>query len=289
MFLKKQRIKIAFSSIIILSFLFGNFTQKAQDLVPAEDLSLGSSVFVFRKSRANPQSKSTSRKYFLRNSSARSVNFSSRFRKNVAVNYKRKSSTGNSNTTAKNQAAKRNAAAARNKLSETLTAKADALLENKETDKAIETYKNALKNNPQNQTAKLGLGEAYIIKGDETLQANDEDGAKIFYQEAIKLNDTNYDAYAKLGQVFEEIKLNDDALANYEKALKINPAASELFVPVANLYYQKDDYATAETFLRKAETTVSENAEAVFLRALLHYKRNENEKALEVFQQSAEL
>jgi tetratricopeptide (TPR) repeat protein len=183
---------------------------------------------------------------------------------------------------AKNQARRRNAAA-RIKLSETLTAKADALLENKETDKAIETYKNALKNNPQNQNAKLGLSEAYVIKGDETLAASGGEAAKVFYQEAIKADDSNYSAYAKLAHAFEQMKLNDDALTNYEKALKINPAANELLLPVANVYYQKNDYATAETYLRRAETNVPETAESVFLRGLLHYQRNENEKALASF------
>ncbi len=191
--------------------------------------------------------------------------------------------------TTKNQTRRGNAAAARNRLSETLTAKAVALLENKETDKAIETYKNALKNNPQNQNAKFGLSDAYVVKGDETLAANGGDKAKIFYQEAVKLDDSNYAAYANLAQVFEEMKLNDDALANYEKALKINPAASELFIPVANLYYQKDDYSSAEKYLIKAETNSADNAETVFLRGLLYYKRNENEKALAAFTKTINL
>ena len=289
MILKKQRIRFIFSLIVILSVLFGNSTQKAQDLMPAEELSLGASVFVFRKSRTNPQSKSTSRRYFLRNSASQTSDSRRRSKKNIAAGYKRKTPKSNSNLTAKNQAGKRNAAAARNKSSETLTAKADALLENRETDKAIETYKNALKNNPQNQNAKLGLSEAYIIKGDDALAASGRNEAKIFYQEAIKSDDSNYAAYAKLAEIFEQMKLSDDALANYDKALKINPAATELFVPVANLYYQKDDYSTAETYLIKAETNSADNVETVFLRGLLHYKRNENEKALAAFNKTINL
>jgi tetratricopeptide (TPR) repeat protein len=289
MILNKQKIKFFFSSIVILSFLFGDFTQKAQDLVPSADLSLGASVFVFRKSRTNPQSKSTSRQYFLRNSSGRTSASRQWFRNNTAVSYKRKSSKSGSNLTAQNQNKARNAAATRNKLSETLTAKADALLENKQTDTAIETYKNALKNNPQNTNAKLGLSEAYIIKGDETLQANGREEAKSFYQEAVKADDSNYASFAKLGQLLEDMKLRDDALVNYEKALKINPSAAELYTPVANIYYQKDDYALAETYLTKAETNSANNAETVFLRGLLHFKRNENEKALAAFDKAVSL
>lgn len=283
MILKKPKIKIIFSLIVGVSILFGNSPQNAQDLMPGDDLSLGASVFVFRKSRTNPQSKSTSRRYFLRNSVSRPTTPRHRFGNVAAIKYKRKSSATNQTLTAKNQERKRNAAAARLKLSETLTAKADALLENKETDKAIETYQTALKNNPANQNAKLGLSEAYIIKGDETFAAGGGEAAKPFYEAAIKTDDSNYAVYAKLAQVFEEMKLTDDALANYDKALKINPAAAELFVPVASIYYQKDDFATAEVYLRKAEINISETSDAVFLRGLLHYKRNENEKALAAF------
>jgi len=289
MIMKKQKIKFTFSLIVIWSVLFGNFPQNAQDLMPAEDLSLGASVFVFRKSRTNPQSKSTSRRYFLRNASSRTSNTGRRSSRNIVANYKRKSVKSNSTLTAKNQARRRNAAAARNKLSDTLTAKADVLLENKETDKAIETYKNALKSNPQNQNAKLGLSDAYIVKGDETQTSGSVEEAKVFYQEAVKSDVSNYAAYGKLAQAFEILKLNDDALANYEKAIKINPAAAELFVPAANLYYQKDDYAAAEKYLLKAEANPADNAETVFLRGLLHYKRNENEKALAAFNKTVSL
>lgn len=289
MMLKKQKIKFTFSLIVIWSVLSGNLPQKAQDLMPGADLSLGASVFVFRKSRTNPQLKSTSRRYFLRNVSNRTVGSRRRLSRNIAADYKRKPSKSNSTLTVKNQARKRNAAAARNKLSETLTAKADTLLANKETDKAIETYKNALKNNPQNQNAKLGLSDAYIIKGDEAQTAGGIDEAKILYQEAVKSDASNYAAFAKLAQVFEALILNDDALTNYEKALNINPAAAELFVPVANLYYQKDNFPMAENYLTKAEKTSVENAETVFLRGLLHYKRNENEKALAAFNKTINL
>lgn len=291
MIFRQQKTRFIISVIVLLSFLFGGFAPKAQDIVPNEDLSLGSSVFVFRKSRTSPQLKSTSRRYFLRNSTSRTANPSRRFARNLAVNYRRRSVGGNANLVAKNQRAKRNAAAtARNKLSDTLTAKADVLLERKETDKAIETYKSALKNNPQNLNAKLGLSDAFVLKADETAAAGDSETAKTFYQEAVKLDAVNDAAYAKLGQTFERLQLKDDALANYEKALKINRDLKDLFLPVANLYYQKEDYTTTENYLVKAEANAGGgNADTIFLRGLLHFQRNENEKALAAFAQTLSL
>ena len=191
--------------------------------------------------------------------------------------------------TAKNRTVKRKTPPTGNKISQTLTAKADLLLENKETDQAIETYKNALKSNPKNLDAKSGLSEAYIIKGDESIAAGNREEAVNFYLESSEADEKNYAAYAKIGQAKEDLKLDDDALASYQKALQINPAASEMFIRVANLFYKKDDLASAETYLKKAEANSPDDAETLFLRGLLYFKRNENDKALAAFDKTLAL
>jgi tetratricopeptide (TPR) repeat protein len=285
--LKNRAVKFILSSIIVFSFTFGSLAPNAQDLVPNEDLSLGASVFVFRKSRTNPQFKSTTAKYYLRNPSATASR--RKIGKIVVVAKNRKRASGNPTLTAGNRNVKRKTPPTGIKTSQTLTAKADVLLENKETDKAIETYKNALKSNPQNGDAKSGLSEAYIVKGDESIAAGRRDEAVTFYRQASESDEKNYAAYAKIGQAKEDLKLNDDALASYQKALQINPAAPELFIRVANLFYKKDDLASADTFLKKAEANSPDDAEAIFLRGLLFYKRGENEKALAAFEKTLAL
>lgn len=285
--LKNRTVKFTLSFIVVFSFSLGSFAPNAQDLVPNEDLSLGASVFVFRKSRTNPQFKSTTAKYYLRNSSATVPR--RRIGNNVAIAKNRKRTTGSSTLTAKNRNVKRKTPPTGIKTSQTLTAKADLLLENKETDKAIETYKNALKSNPQNRDAKSGLSEAYIVKGDESVAVGNRDEAVNFYRKASEADDKNYAADAKIGQVKEDLKLNDDALASYQKALQLNPAAPELFIRVANLFYKKDDLASAEIYLKKAEASSPDDAETLFLRGLLYFKRNENDQALAAFDKTLAL
>lgn len=285
--LKNRTFRFVFTFFILFSFTFSNLAPKAQDLVPNDDLSLGASVFVFRKSRTSPQFKSTTAKYYLRHSSATASR--RRIGNNAAIAKNRKRTTVNSTLTAKNRNVKRKTPPSGSRLSQTLTAKADALLENRETDKAIETYKNALKSNPQNVAAKSGLSEAYIAKGDGSIAAGNRDEAVTFYREASQADDKNFAAHAKIGQINEDLKLDNEALASYQKALQINPSGAELYVPIANLFYKKGDLASAETYLSKAEANLSEDAETVFLRGLLFYKRGENEKALAAFEKTLTL
>ena len=57
MYLENQKIKSFFASIIVFSILFSSFVfkAKAKDLPPFEELSLGSSVFIFRGSTKKPR------------------------------------------------------------------------------------------------------------------------------------------------------------------------------------------------------------------------------------------
>ena len=283
--LKSRKIKLILAAVVFASMSFGALLPYAQDLVPTEDLSLGASVFVFRKSRTNPQFKSTTAKYYLRNPTAQTVFSRRRTPRYLALN--RRKSTNKTPLAAKNSVGKKRPDT--NRLSDSLTARADVLLSNNEIDKAIESYKSALRNNPQNQNAKSGLSEAYIIKGDEMMTAKSWDEAESFYREAVKSDSGNYAAYARIGRLSEELKSNDEALANYEKALQINPAAAELFYPAANLYYQKENYALAESYLAKAEANSPNQTETTFLRGLIYFKRNENEKALAAFAKTLSL
>ena len=290
---KNSKLKLIGSLILIFSTAFGNLHLTAQDLVPNDELSLGSSVFVFRQSRKKPQFKSTSRSYFFTASSSGRTAPRRISNQNFAAKYRRKSARvkANSAMAVSNQTRRRRQAAQNksNKLSDALTAQADALLEENETDKAIETYQQALKNNPKNQAAKLGLSAANVAKGDEVTENGGAVEAKTFYEEAVKFNDANDQAYVKLALIDEKFNFQDEALANYEKALKINPALSELFAPIGNLYFEKGDLATAEIYLAKAEKISKDDAETIFLRGLLNWKRNENDKALAAFTKVLEL
>ena len=61
MFRKKPFAKSLFSSIVLLSLNLSCLLVFPQDIVAADDITGGSSVFVFRKSRKDPQMKAAGR------------------------------------------------------------------------------------------------------------------------------------------------------------------------------------------------------------------------------------
>lgn len=279
--IKKSR--ILFSTVVVFSIFFSGLLFYAQDIVSNEDLSLGSSVFVFRKSRKAPQSRAASRKYFY-SSTTRTA--SNRFtNKKLTAKYRRNSNVAR----AKSNNPPTLRANAKNKLSNALTAQGDAFMKTGEFDKAIAKYKEALKNNAQNQTAKTNLSQANMAKADELFDAGDSIEAKVFYQESANLDQTNYPAFIKLGLIEQESKLPDEALGSYEKALKIKADLPELFVPVATLYLEKGDTATAENYLVKAEKVSGNEADVTFLRGLIYRKQGANDKALAAFDKTLEI
>ena len=166
----------------------------------SDDISNGASVFVFRESRKKPQVKLSSRKTFV---SANTNKNPVKRRKNsqIASVQKRRTKTADPRTTvAKNRPPRKNT---NNKitLSNTLTAKADTLFENKQTDQAIETYREALKNNPKNENAAEGLSDALTAKGIETSGDRYDETAIPIFNEAVKYDGKNGVAYANLGEI----------------------------------------------------------------------------------------
>src|SRR5688572_3670948 len=220
MFRKKPLLRSLFSSVVLLTLNLSCIFVFPQDIVAAEDVTGGSSVFVFRKSRKEPQEKAAGR--MMRGGGGRARSNKNRFDSQVAVNRKKRAATAKANQAqlAKNRARQQNAKVAS---SDALTAKADGMLEAKQVDQAITTYREALKSNPQNADAKLGLSDALAAKGIEVAGDTNNAAAAPFLEEAIKLDPKNDVAYAKLGEVYDAKNDASNARVNYEKALQINP------------------------------------------------------------------
>jgi tetratricopeptide (TPR) repeat protein len=262
------------ASLIICTIPFPRTA--AQDLVPTEDLAGGSSVFVFRESRKRPQSKLAGGRVSIRaNSGSRLVSGNAEI---AAAAKKRKAAA----ITARKQAAVA-AANRRIALSNTLTAKAEGFLDADQTDLAITNYREALIQNPRNTRASEGLSNALTGKGIDVAGDNNSDAAIVFFDEAIKLDPKNDVAYAKLGAIYDAKGVNDKAVVHYEKAISMNPEYSTLFAPLAMVYYETGDIANADTYLVRAESAGTENADSRFLRGLLLLKLNKPQDALAAF------
>jgi len=283
MFRNNSLTKSFFSSIVFFSLNLSCIFVFPQDIVAADDITGGASVFVFRKSRKEPQDKAAGRATRAGGGRVRSNRV--RFDSHVSANRKRRSDKAKANQAllAKNKARQRNAKLA---LSNTLAAKADGLLESKQTDQAITTYREALKNNPKNEDAKLGLSDALAAKGIEVAGDTNNVASAVYLEEAVTHDPKNDVAFAKLGEVYDAKNDSTKARVNYEKALVINPELAALYVPVGVSYLNGGDIAKAESSLNNAEKRGVSDAEFYNLKGMLLYKQNKNAEALAAFEKA---
>ena len=259
---------------------------RGQDLVASEDFAGGSSVFVFRESRKKPQSRAGG------GSVSAGASGKSRGPKSAAQTASQIAAAAKKRRAAAIAARKQAAKAEANKklaLSNTLTVKAEGFLDNNQSDLAIRNFRDALVQNPKNSRAIDGLSNALTAKGIEVAGDNNNEASEVFFEEAVKLDSKNDVAYAKLGAVHDAYGRKDKALANYEKAIAINPEYSSLFAPIGIAYLDKGDVAKAESFLQKSDAAGVDNADSRFLKGVVLFKQNKNDEALAALNKALEL
>ena len=284
MFRTKPLAKSFFSLLVLLSLNLSCIFVFPQDIVASDDITAGSSVFVFRKSKKEPHEKAAGRA-MRASGGARGGAGKHQFDSQAAVYRKKRVAKAKVNQAevAKNRTRQRNAKIT---LSNTLTAKADGLLEAKQTDQAIAGYRQALKNNPNNDDAKSGLSDALLAKGIEVAGDTNNSAALPYLEEAVAFDSKNDVAFAKLGEVYDAKNDSAKARSNYEKALLINPELSAIYVPVGVLYVNAGEIAKAESALQNAEKRGVADADFYNLKGMLLYKQNKNGEALAAFEKA---
>jgi tetratricopeptide (TPR) repeat protein len=272
-----------FSSVILFAVSFSTILVFPQDIVASDDITGGASVFVFRKSRKEPQEKAAGRA--MRAGGSRGKAGRNRYDAQFAANRKRHTAPSKVNPTvlAKNRAPQRNA---KTTSSATLTAKADALLEAKQIDQAIAAYREARRSDPKNDGARSGLSDALVAKGIDVSGDTNNAAATVYLEEAITLDPKNDVAYAKLGEIYDSKNDDGQARANYEKALAINPELSTLYVPLGVSYLNGGEVAKAELALQNAEKRGATDAEFYNLKGMTLYKQNKNTEAMTAFEKA---
>jgi len=178
------------------------------------------------------------------------------------------------------------ATSAKIKLSQTLTAKADAAMQAGQTDQAITAYREALVNNPKNAAASAGLSDALTAKGIDVAGTTNDQAAVPYLEEAAKLDAKNAVAYAKLGEIFVAGEQTERGILDYEKAIAIDPGLTELYVPLGLAYLKTGNVAKAEFYSSKADAAGAGSADAAYLKGMLLYKQNKNSEALAAFQKT---
>lgn len=130
----------------------------------------------------------------------------------------------------------------------------DALFAFQESDVALaeKKYIAAIRLDPKNADAYLGLGDVYRKQGQM-------DEARETYQFVVQLQPANDEACMKLGDLFEEEGKKEDAIVWYEKAVLINDSKASRFAKLAELLFSIEQYPAALEAILQAVELESEN------------------------------
>ncbi len=302
---KTQLSRAIFSGLILWTFLINSLPVRAQsgDIVSSDDISAGSSVFVFRQSRKAPQAKFASRAKVKQSATAKAAT-----RKNVqsqvaTVSPKRQKftkvdpnavATNNGKNTGKNTGKNGNTTipvktATKEETSNSFAGAAEGYLEKDQLDEAITWFKKAIDLNKANQNAKLGLSEALTRKGNAVFEKTGARASIPFYEEAITNDPNNAGAYAALGSAYDDLTDPESSFQNFDKALKLNSNLTELYAPLGVAYYQRADYEKADELLTKAVALRAEDDQTQLLLGLIRYKQGRYPESLDALNRSMKI
>lgn len=289
---KQQSLKAFFACIIIWTFLINGLPTKAQDIPPSDELSLGSSIFVSRKTTPKRFVSRGTPKVVKREKTQRVATV-----KKIAKQYNTLAKVTTRRSRIKTVAPE-NVPQDMSRISPT---EASAILtglglyrfNRDEIDLSIEAYRNAIKLDAKNQNAKLGLSDSLTNKAADFLAADKLLEAEELFKEAIDLNSQNSAAYAGLGEYFNAIgddtESKANAIKNYEKALLIDKDLTEIYAPFGIFYYRAGDLAKADNYLTKAVEINPADAETQYYLGLIRNQQNRSQDAEMAFTQAIKL
>lgn len=272
-------------SLLVFSFFIGSLPVKGQELVSVSDITGGSSVFVFRSS-----SKSAPRKFVstvkVKRTKAQRVETAKKVTKQFVTIAKVTPRRTRTKSVDPNKLPPAANTLPRAQASKLFAGVGEYYIDQEETDKALEIFRESVTLDDTNASAKNGLSEALALKGNSLLVAEKPETAKAYFEESLKFNPNNAVAFFGLGEVFSALDKDDEAIKNYEKALSLDKDLTEINVPLGILFYQKGEIAKADTFLTRALAASPDNADTQYFLGLIRYSQNRNQEALTAFRQA---
>jgi tetratricopeptide (TPR) repeat protein len=135
-----------------------------------------------------------------------------------------------------------------------------------------------------------GIYQAKLILGNAYLYQRKIKEAKETFGSLIKLEPENPAGYFHLGILYRSIKENDLALANFEKAMSINPNLMDVFTNIIRVHVNKKEFKTAilkcDGQLAKMQNKPERLAIIYTLKGELYFAQRKNNEAEESFQKA---
>src|SRR5436853_2816307 len=126
-----------------------------------------------------------------------------------------------------------------------LVDEADKLAEDRKYPEAIETYKIAIRLDPNYAPAFGGLGDAYFSSGNS-------EQALVAYKEQVRLAPNDAQAQYDLGYFYNAMGRHGEAFAPLLKATSLDPTFAEAFYGIGYAYLRGAEFEKSISFLKSA-------------------------------------
>jgi tetratricopeptide (TPR) repeat protein/uncharacterized caspase-like protein len=138
-----------------------------------------------------------------------------------------------------------------------LVDEADKLADDKKYAEAIETYKIAIRLDPNYPPAFGGLGDAYLNSGNSQQ-------AEVAYKEQVRLAPNDADAQYDLGYFFNAMGRHGEAFSPLVKATSLDPTFAEAFYGIGYAYSRGTEFEKSIGFYRSAIKNKPDYADAYY-------------------------
>jgi len=138
-----------------------------------------------------------------------------------------------------------------------LVDEADKLADDKKYAEAIETYKIAIRLDPNYSPAFGGLGDAYLNSGNSQQ-------AEVAYKEQVRLAPNDADAQYDLGYFYNAMGRHGEAFSPLVKATSIDPSFAEAFYGLGYAYSRGTEFEKSIGFYRSAVKSKPDYGDAYY-------------------------
>lgn len=147
---------------------------------------------------------------------------------------------------------------------------------------ALEEFERAIELNPLLTRAYVGAGDQYQELGDPAM-------AEVRYTEAAKLDPNNPRIHFKRGQVLQKLNRLSAAIRAYLTSLELEPMDVPANINVSVAYMQAEEPSLARPFAERAVFLDPNSAPARINLGSIYAAMDEHRKAVDEYQQAAEL
>ena len=156
---------------------------------------------------------------------------------------------------------------------EILAMRGDAFLGLRDKDQAKIAFDQALKSEPNNSAALIGLARLSLADNDLTT-------AKDYVNQATSANPKDHKAWLFKGQLAAAQSDTTGAMTAFDTALQLHPADIAAHLEKANLEIKLKKFTEAQADIKAATDLRPQNLNAIFAQAVLYMSQEKNQEAL---------